>query len=57
MEAGRTLLLGELCGLLEPFSRCLGQAIEELMEWISDQSRNIFSDTCAALSVFIAHEF
>lgn len=28
MEAGRTLLLGKLCSLMEPFSRCLGQTIE-----------------------------
>lgn len=51
MEAGRTLLLGKLCGLLEPFSRCLGQAIEELKEWSSDQKRNVFSDMCHTISV------
>lgn len=45
MEAGRTLLLGKLYGLLEPFSRCLGEAIEELMEWSSDKNRKMFSDT------------
>lgn len=57
MAAGRTLLLGKLCGFLEPFTRCLGQTIEELMEWSSDENSNMFSDTCAKLSVFTAHEF
>lgn len=51
MEAGRTLLLGKLCVLLELFSRCLGQTIEELMERSSDQNSNMFSDTCHTISV------
>lgn len=57
MEAGRTLLLGKLYDLLEPFSRCLGQVIEELTDWSSNQNRKMFSDISATLSVFTAYEF